>query len=293
MSRILWLELFVATVLFAQQAGSISGQVVANRDSLAGGLTVEVYDPMQGEVLGRAAVRLDGSFECPGLPPGQYLVRLSDLAGVPLQQTLVSVRPEPSMVQIILPVRQRRRPVAGMVSARYLSHKVPSKALREFRREEKALREGDLPGSIAHLKCALELDPDFMEAHNNLGVRFMATHEYAHAAAEFQRAVELDPAATLPRLNWAGALYNTGRYGEAETEARQALAREPDCPFGQLVLGLTLLAEHKSPRECLRNLESAAPKYPKASVFAAELRRELAALSSNAGQPADGDRRQQ
>ncbi len=279
--------------LSGQERASLSGQVVTDNGSLPNGLSVEVYDHINGGRLGRVEVALDGTFEFRSLPLGSFLLRLMGPHGNMIQETWVSPWPGPNEVRIHLKGPAGGTPVTATISARHLEHKVPSKAIRELREEEKAIHHGDLPGSIAHLRRALEIDPEYVEAHNNLGVRYISTGELDKAEAEFRKAAALDPAATQVLLNWASVLFNLERYVQAETQARQALIHEPASSRAHYVLGLTLLAERRSARECLRSLEAAAPDYPKAGALAAELRRQLAALSSNAGQPANGDGRQQ
>ena len=53
------------------------------------------------------------------------------------------------------------------------------------------------------LKGILAIFPDYMEARNDLGVQYMQQRAYEQAAAEFQQAVKLDPAAAKPIANLA------------------------------------------------------------------------------------------
>lgn len=171
--------------------------------------------------------------------------------------------------------QDRHTPVAGVISAARLRHKIPGKALREMRREAKAHSKGDIQGSIMHLQAALKIDPECIEAHNNLGARYMTLGRFHEASAEFQKALELDPAATDALLNWAGALCVLGRYDEAEDAARRVLAREPGLPRAEYVLGLILMSAKKYSQECLRAFDLAAPEHPKAREFAARVRQRL------------------
>jgi tetratricopeptide (TPR) repeat protein len=262
----------------AQQAVSISGEVIQEGGPLTTGLAAELYDPVRGTVIGSSPIRLDGTFELSNLPVGEFLLRVKGPYGDSIQQTPVSLHPGADTVEIRLPAPAR--PPTGTISIARLEHKVPPKALRELRRENEALRRADLQGSIAHLRQALKIDPDFMEAHNNLGTRYMMTGEFDEAAAEFQKAVTLDPDAPDALLNWAGSLYALRHYGQAEDAARRALARKPGSLRAKYVLGLVLLVERKSGLECLRALESAAAKYPKAGRLAEELRQQFSARPS-------------
>ncbi len=279
-ASLLLFALPLVPALSGQETASLSGQVIADKGSLPRGLAVDAYDHLNGRTLGRAEVALDGTFELRGLPVTAFLLRLIGPHGNVIQENWVSPWPGPNEVRIHVKGPAGEKPVTGTISARHLEHRVPSKALRELREEEKAIHHGDLPDSIAHLRRALEIDPEYMEAHNNLGVRYMSAGELDKAETEFRKAAALDPAATPVLLNWASVLFNLERYDQAETQARQALTREPSSSRAQYVLGLALLAERKSARECLRALEAAAPDYPKAAAMAKQLRQNLAVPAS-------------
>src|SRR5437879_10808088 len=66
------------------------------------------------------------------------------------------------------------RPIGGTVSVSRLRHQVPAKARNELARSEREVRRGRLQSSVAHLQKAVAIDPDYMEAHNNLGARYIA-----------------------------------------------------------------------------------------------------------------------
>ena len=69
----------------------------------------------------------------------------------------------------------------------------PSKAARkEFVRADSAIRRGEDRKAIDHLRKAVELSPDYAEAHNNLGVRYLVAGEFAQARTHLERALALD-----------------------------------------------------------------------------------------------------
>jgi DNA-binding winged helix-turn-helix (wHTH) protein/tetratricopeptide (TPR) repeat protein len=78
---------------------------------------------------------------------------------------------------------------------------------------------------------AVALDPDSAEAHTSLA---MTIHAFgrgeARSDAEFERAIQLDPA-YAPAHHWYGnALLVRGRTAQAAVQHRAALALEPDSP---------------------------------------------------------------
>jgi Flp pilus assembly protein TadD len=77
------------------------------------------------------------------------------------------------------------------------------------------------------LRKALAIFPDYMEAHNDLGVLQIQQGAYDQAAAELQEAVKLDPRAVQPITNLALAWIGLHRYADAESAARRAIAADP------------------------------------------------------------------
>jgi tetratricopeptide (TPR) repeat protein len=84
---------------------------------------------------------------------------------------------------------------------------IPPKATRELQRSQTALHSGDIRSSAQHLEKALQIYPHYLEAHNNLGSRYIELHEYEKAAAEFQKAIDLDPRIMQPFNNLSVALF--------------------------------------------------------------------------------------
>ena len=76
---------------------------------------------------------------------------------------------------------------------------------------------------VAILK-ALELDPDLAEAHASLG---QITKDFNEAEKEFKRAIELNPNYATAYQWYAELLYAVGRFDEARTYIREAIALDP------------------------------------------------------------------
>jgi tetratricopeptide (TPR) repeat protein len=122
----------------------------------------------------------------------------------------ISSMPAPMVSTAGSPAREP----AGTVSARRLRHRPPKAARQAY---EKAVRSKDAGKAAAELEKAIELDPDYAEAHNDLGVVFVRLGRYPEAATEFRRAMELAPEESLPRTNLAWVQSATSRRGEAES----------------------------------------------------------------------------
>jgi tetratricopeptide (TPR) repeat protein len=61
--------------------------------------------------------------------------------------------------------------------------------------------KGNSAVAIGYFKKALELEPNFAKAHNNLGLLLMARNDYAAAAGHFEQALRTDPDLASARQN--------------------------------------------------------------------------------------------
>jgi tetratricopeptide (TPR) repeat protein len=76
------------------------------------------------------------------------------------------------------------------------------------------------------------------DRENNLGVARLEQFDYRAAAAQFRRALDIDPRLAAARLNLAIALLYDAQADEAEREARAASEALPDSPRPPYVRGL-------------------------------------------------------
>jgi len=154
-----------------QETVRLGGAVVREGGGANSGLIVELCDPEGDRVVSRAMLSAAGEFAFDGVPAGQYKLRISAWGGGILAQRPVAAFSDGAPIEIRLEGPSSGPTAPGKVSLAQLQHRVPPRAARELAREIRAFAAGDVPGSIAHLRKALEIDPDYMEAHNNLGVR--------------------------------------------------------------------------------------------------------------------------
>jgi len=148
---------------------------------------------------------------------------------------------------------------------------VPSKAIKEFERSQKAFQSGDLRSSTEHLQKALQIYPDFIQAHNALGLRFIQTGEYEKALAEHQAALALDAHLAQTHQDISLALLLLNRPQEAEAEARQAVDLEPNAPASSYMLGRALLAQRRATPEAIEMLRQSEAAFPNARLVLAQI----------------------
>ena len=161
------------------------------------------------------------------------------------------------------------QPRGDLVSVSRL--RIPAKAIREYERAQKALQQNDVQASADHLQKALHIYPDFIQAHNALGVRFIQLGDFQRALAEYELAESLDPSNALTHQNLSFALLLLNRNQEAEAEARQSLDLDSQLVTSRYVLGRAVIAQAHATPEAIEMLRSSESAFPDASLVLAQI----------------------
>jgi FimV-like protein len=200
------------------------------------------------------------------MPDGTYILTVSS-GGRSLKSEVVSVSDFSGPLNIqIRDDRRRQSPATGVISARRLKHKVPKEAAKAFKKAHSLFESGDMDGSLDFLKRATEVDPEYIEAWNNLGCRLMMKHQLPDALSAFQRALAIDPEAPFVHTNLGIVLMMLGKPGEAEQEARKAAAIDPTDKKARYVLGFSLYLQRQYTDETVKLLRAAAESTPNARI---------------------------
>jgi tetratricopeptide (TPR) repeat protein len=149
--------------------------------------------------------------------------------------------------------------------------RIPSKAIKEFERSQKAIQSGDVLASVDHLQKALQIYPDFIQAHNALGLRFVQLHEYEKALTEHEAALSLDPRSAQTHQDLSFALLLLNRNQEAEAEARQAMDLDSQLVAPRYVLGRAIVGQGHVTTESLEMLRQSEKAFPNASLVLAQI----------------------
>ena len=99
---------------------------------------------------------------------------------------------------------------------------------------------GRVPEAIAQYEQTLRINPDFADAHFNLGVALMQTGRVPEAMAHWQQALRVKPDYAEAHYNLGVALMQMGRVPEAMEHWRQALRINPDFAEAHYSLGVAL-----------------------------------------------------
>jgi len=122
--------------------------------------------------------------------------------------------------------------------------------------------------AVANLQKALELDPGFSKAHDNLGLCYEALGKSDEAIRSYQEASRLNrqhsPSSPWPPLNLAALLVKFDRLEEAETCLRESLGYDGKFAKAHYQLGVILEKQQKY-AEAIQELRQASlldPSYP-------------------------------
>ncbi len=177
---------------------------------------------------------------------------------------------EPIRVDPILIEQRKPNFVGDQVPLGRLKHAPPSKAMQRMQRDQEAFAEGDEDEGVKRLQQAIKIHPDFIEAHNNLGVQYSKRGLWQEAVREFEIAVELDPAAALSHLNLAVAPQALGDSDAAVLNAEEAVRLAPQDSGTHFNLGAILAEQGRRLNEAVDHLSRAEVECPKASLIKAE-----------------------
>ncbi|MGE5363750.1 MAG: tetratricopeptide repeat protein [Bacteroidota bacterium] len=81
--------------------------------------------------------------------------------------------------------------------------------------------------SMRHTNKALELDPDFAAAYNNLGYLYIDKGDFKKAETAFKKYISLQPGFPNAHDSYAEMLMKAGRYDESIAEYNKALSLDP------------------------------------------------------------------
>jgi Tfp pilus assembly protein PilF len=244
-SRVLLaLPLFFAGLVFGQtvNSGSIRGNVVQPDGSPIIGAVKVTLKVMRGDQV-IAYTDQAGRFDFLAVPQGDYTIEADadrDRRFDPGSERIGVRRGISTFVTIYLKEKKVAESKGGdkSVSVAMLNQKVPGAAKREFEAATRYNNEGKAAESIAALRRAIAIYPDYLMAHNDLGAQLLEQGQLDEAAAECQVAIKIDPKAANPQINLGIVLERQKKYAESLAAIDKALSLEPTSPAAHLYAGI-------------------------------------------------------
>jgi tetratricopeptide (TPR) repeat protein len=147
------------------------------------------------------------------------------------------------------------------------------------------LNSADVPGAMAELSKAVELNPSLPSVHSYHGLALLMSGDVAQAAEAFQRELANHPNDFTANLNLAALLKQDQEYGKARTHLDRALRVRPGDTGVRYQLATIALAEGEveKARTALESVIAEAPEFVEAHVS-------LATVYYRQKRKADGDR---
>ncbi len=209
-------------------------------------------------------------FEFYRVQEGPYELVLTNVTEDVIHREYVMVGEGTDYLKVRLQKKAADPVPAGTISVQQLERKIPRRAVKEYQASLGDVHKGDPQQAVAHLAKALAVAPDYMEAHNELGVCDLMQRRLDAAAEEFQTAASLDPGAQAPASNLSVVLFMLKRYSAAEVAARNALRLNPAFTKARFVLGMSLHAENQFSKEMLEDLKRVEDEFPQARLAMAD-----------------------
>jgi tetratricopeptide (TPR) repeat protein len=212
---------------------------------------------------------------CPESVPGSKGVKSACTAQLdPFDTTLGSPQPQhPSPFNLVVTPEPPRHQDGDsqVVTLQQLNHRVPGKALKEEESAKKAFARNQWEEAIGHLKTAIQIDPWFVEARNNLAVLYIWKGNPDLAIPQLNEAIKLDPNFQPLLINLSIGYLVSARFADAEHAARTAVDLNRARNLPRYLLAAALYFEKKFTDEALRYAEETRDEYPLSHLFAARV----------------------
>jgi tetratricopeptide (TPR) repeat protein len=281
-------RLLVALSALCLVISSIPAAEPQNRRTLV--LRGSVVPPVRHAVAALAAVETPfrtqghvfrGKFRFTGLAAGTYKLTVYHPQWGATQKTIAvtpSFADKKGRVEITFALeespeeRERHLLDRNTVTVKELS--VSPQAEKQFREGRKKLGGRKVSAAIQHLKKAVEISPEYVDAWNELGTIAYQTGEYEQAEGYFRQALRHDPGAFAPVVNLGGTLLSLGRFDDALAYNLQAVELQPEDALANSQTGMNYFYFGKFP-EALKYLTAAKQLDPahfsQPQIFLAEI----------------------
>lgn len=242
MSAKLAVALLFPGCLFAQFGGrsngiTLNGEVRTAHTRDLDHLFVDLKPVDASAPGGRATTDSDGHFTFDNIAPGSYSLRVLPQPGAdPIYETPVQVNAFTGPLTVEIPSRPESQPITGVVSVQQLRHPPSKKAVQAFNQAEQYSHSHDTAKAIEKLELAIQLAPDFREAHLNLGAQYLRQGRYQEAMTHLQTSLEIGPPDSKAYLNLAFCYVKLQQYADAASYAKKALALDPGNTPAQVIL---------------------------------------------------------
>ena len=240
---LLALPLLFAGLVYGQvNNGSVHGNVLAPDGSAVTGAVRVTLKVMRGDSI-IAYTDQEGRFDLLNVSQGEYTIEADsdrDRRFDPGSERVLVRRGIPTLVTIYLKEKKSEAKTSRdkSISVGMLDQKVPSAAKKQFQEATRLSAEGNGTESIAALKRAIAIYPNYLMAHNDLGAQLLELGQLDDAAAELRAAIKIDPKAANPQINLGIVLERQNNFAESLATLDKGLSLDPASPVAHLYAGM-------------------------------------------------------
>lgn len=176
---------------------------------------------------------------------------LVETDGENFDTTTVSFNPVHAGNYIVVnlrPFTAAKSPVPGTVKADALDANVAPKARQAYEEATKLLQGGKYDEALDLLKRAISIQPDYVQAHNDLGAVYMKQNHLDKAEEALRRAIKLNNKWYMPQLNLGVVLNRQHKYTEAAKLLTDLRDNYPDQAKIHTPLTEALIEAHQWPQ---------------------------------------------
>jgi tetratricopeptide (TPR) repeat protein len=147
-----------------------------------------------------------------------------------------------------------------------LKHPPARKAFSAFVAAQRFSEAGQFAKAAGELEKAVQISPEYAEAYTNLAAQHARIGRYQDAVNDAKRAMELTRPNAVDLCNMAFALDRLHQYPEAIDSARTAVRLEPGNDKAHYLLGVLLMRDWRTLQEGITHLQRAVPSVPAAQA---------------------------
>src|SRR5204862_2338755 len=232
-------------------SGPLSGELQVDPSLNAAHFKIQIFDNSRREVIAEASPSSLGTFDIRSCPTGIFEVRVVTQDGTIVKSFGISL---PMSTNLTINLQGPPAAIGRPISISRMQHKVPKKAITEYRKAYAAIEKANFPEATTRLEAAIRLDPQFFEAANNLGALYLRERRLSEAFEMFSRAVSIDSADPAAEANLAFVLLRLNRFNEAEDATRASIRADALSARGRFLLAVSLLEQKKDRKEAIFHL---------------------------------------
>ncbi|HJT28726.1 MAG TPA: tetratricopeptide repeat protein [Pyrinomonadaceae bacterium] len=256
------LLLLVSFSSISAQGGSVLEGKVVTPSGTQPNNPVRVKLTFNGRPIHETFTDLSGRFTFPGLKSGTYQLT-AEGDGLTFETTAVAAdipfggngQGYTQDIQL-RPISHKPNKGPGVVNA--FTQNVPAAARQALEAGQKLAGEGKIPEAIENMRKAIQIFPQYFDAHLQLGNVFLKTDQLQEAIAELDKAREINPNDERAYQSFGLLLMKQRNYAVAVAVFAEATRLNPENPVNAVMRATALIHQAAGSEEDRNHLLSRA-----------------------------------